>query len=64
MAYAREKLRGHPAAPGAAEAAEDDGEPFEEKMARLTATLREQMEEGRRLDETIVENLEELGVPK
>jgi type I restriction enzyme M protein len=29
-----------------AEEVEDDGEPFEEKMARLTAALREQTEEG------------------
>lgn len=31
---------------GAAEV-EDDGEPFAEKMARLTAALRGQMAEGR-----------------
>jgi len=46
-----------------AEAAEDDGEPFEEKMRRLTATLREQMEEGRRLDEEIAGNLANIGYP-
>ena len=40
---------------------EDDGEPFEEKMKRLTIQLREQMEEGRRLDEAISGNLKELG---
>ncbi len=45
---------------GAAEA-EDDGEPFDEKMARLTAELRAQMAEGRRLDEAIWANLEGLG---
>jgi type I restriction enzyme M protein len=45
---------------GAAEAEEDD-EPFDEKMRRLTATLREQMEEGRRLDALIDANLRELG---
>jgi type I restriction enzyme M protein len=44
-----------------AEEQEDDGEPFEEKMRRLTATLREQMAEGRRLDEAIEENLKGLG---
>ncbi len=44
-----------------AEAAEDDGEPFEEKMARLTAQLREQMAEGEHLDEAIAANLKELG---
>jgi type I restriction enzyme M protein len=45
---------------GAAEA-EDDGEPFEEKMKRLVATLREQQVEGARLDAAIVSNLRELG---
>src|SRR5205085_8945165 len=33
--------------------AEGDDEPFDEKMARLTATLREQMTEGAHLDEHI-----------
>ena len=32
-----------------------------EKMDRLTAQLLEQMEEGRRLDDAITSNLEELG---
>jgi type I restriction enzyme M protein len=41
--------------------AEDDGEPFEEKMQRLVSTLREQQEEGRRLDESITANLHRLG---
>lgn len=40
---------------------EEDGEPFEEKMRRLTAEWRTQMEEARRLDEEIRRNLEELG---
>lgn len=44
-----------------AEEIEDDGVPFEEKMAELTAKLREQMAEGRRLDAAILKNLEELG---
>ena len=44
-----------------AEAVEDDGEPFEEKMQRLTAMLREQMAEGRKLDALIEANLKELG---
>ena len=35
----------------------DDGEPFEEKMARLTATLEEQFAESGRLEEDIRENL-------
>ena len=40
---------------------EDDGEPFEEKMARLTAQLKEQMAEAARLDELIWANLEDIG---
>jgi type I restriction enzyme M protein len=44
-----------------AEAAEDDGEPFDEKMRRLTATLREQQAEAAKLDEAIAKNLRELG---
>jgi type I restriction enzyme M protein len=44
-----------------AEAAEDDGEPFDEKMKRLTATLREQQAEATKLDAEIAKNLEELG---
>ena len=45
---------------GAADAEEDD-EPFEEKMGRLAATLREQVAEGQRLDALIEANLRELG---
>jgi type I restriction enzyme M protein len=44
-----------------AEAQDDDGEPFDEKMRRLTTHLREQMAEARRLDDAIGRNLEELG---
>jgi type I restriction enzyme M protein len=44
-----------------AEAQEDDGEPFEEKMKRLTATLRAQQAEAVKLDATIAANLKELG---
>jgi type I restriction enzyme M protein len=40
---------------------EDDGEPFEEKMARLTITLRDQTEESAKLDKTIWANLEDIG---
>jgi type I restriction enzyme M protein len=40
---------------------DEDDEPFEEKMRRLTAQLREQMAEARRLEEAIWRNLEELG---
>jgi type I restriction enzyme M protein len=44
-----------------AEAQEDDGEPFGEKMRRLTAQLREQQAEAARLDAVIAANLKELG---
>jgi type I restriction enzyme M protein len=44
-----------------AEAAEGDGESFEEKMKRLTATLREQQAKAAKLDDTIAANLKELG---
>lgn len=44
-----------------AAAAEDDGEPFEEKMARLTAELAARFEESARLEEEIRRNLEQLG---
>ena len=44
-----------------AEAQEDDGEPFEEKMRRLAATLREQQAEAAKLDAAIAANLKELG---
>jgi type I restriction enzyme M protein len=44
---------------GAAEV-EDDGEPFEEKMARLTAELRTQTVESARLDTLIWANLRSL----
>ena len=40
---------------------EDDGEPFEEKMNRLVAQLREQQAEAARLDAAIAANLKELG---
>lgn len=45
---------------GAAEQ-EDDGEPFEEKMRRLTALLQQQQEQGARLDAAIARNLGWLG---
>ena len=57
------RKHGHVLTPGrhvGAEAQEDDGEPFEEKMQRLSATLREQMAEARKLDSAIEANLEEL----
>jgi len=45
---------------GAAEQ-EEDGEPFDQKMKRLTALLKQQQEEGARLDQQISENLRRLG---
>lgn len=40
---------------------EDDGEPFEEKMARLTAELAEQFAESARLNGEIARNLAAFG---
>ena len=40
---------------------EDDGEAFDEKMKRLTGLLKQQQEEGARLDQQIAENLRRLG---
>jgi len=48
---------------GAAEV-EDDGIPFDEKMAELSATLYEQFAEADRLEATIRKNLEVLGYGK
>jgi type I restriction enzyme M protein len=44
-----------------AEKVEDDGEPFEEKMKRLTSTLRHEAEVAATLDAAIEANLKELG---
>jgi type I restriction enzyme M protein len=58
------RLYGHVLTPGryvGAEPTEDDGEPFEEKLTRLTAQWREQQAEARRLDEAITSNLAALG---
>ena len=43
------------------EAQEEDGEPFEDKMKRLVAQLREQQAEAAKLDAAIAANLKELG---
>ncbi len=43
---------------------EEDNEPFEEKMARLTAALREQTEKSAQLDRIIWANLENIGYGK
>ena len=58
------RKHGHVLTPGryvGAEAQEDDGEPFEEKMKRLAATLRELQAAGAKLDTAIAVNLKELG---
>ena len=55
---------GHVLTPGryvGATEAEDDGEPFDEKMGRLTAKLLEQFKEGARLEKAILNNLRGLG---
>jgi type I restriction enzyme M protein len=44
-----------------AEEVEDDGEPFDEKMKRLSTQLYTQMEAGERLDKIIKENLAKHG---
>ncbi len=58
------RKHGHVLTPGryvGAEEVEDDGEPFEEKMKRLAATLREQQADAAKLDAAIAANLKELG---
>jgi type I restriction enzyme M protein len=58
------RKHGHVLTPGryvGAEAQEDDGEPFDEKMKRLVAQLREQQAEAAKLDAAIAANLKELG---
>jgi type I restriction enzyme M protein len=55
---------GHVLTPGryvGAEAVEGDGEPFDEKMKRFVAQLREQQAEGARLDAQIAKTLKGLG---
>ena len=55
------RSHGHVLTPGryvGAEAVVDDGEPFEEKMAMLVATLEEQFAESARLEAAIRENLQ------
>ena len=57
------RKHGHVLTPGryvGAADQEDDGEPFAEKMARLSALLREQQAEAARLDAVIAANLKEL----
>lgn len=45
-----------------AEDIEDDHEPFDEKMKRLTVTLRRQLEESHKLEKDIEANLRSLGL--
>ncbi len=55
---------GHVLTPGryvGAEEVEDNGEPFEEKMKRLTDQLNEQFEESKRLEQEIRSNLSKPG---
>jgi type I restriction enzyme M protein len=57
------RKHGHALTPGryvGAEQTEDD-EPFEEKTARLSAEVKEQMQRAARLDTVIWTNLEDLG---
>jgi type I restriction enzyme M protein len=61
------RKHGHVLTPGryvCAEAAEEDAEPFVEKMDRLTKTLRKQQSEAAKLDTVIAANLKELGYGK
>ena len=58
------RKHGHVLTPGryvGAEPQEDDGEPFEDKMKRLTSQWREQQAEAQRLDTEIETNLKALG---
>jgi type I restriction enzyme M protein len=58
------RKHGHVLTPGryvGAEAAGEDDEPFDEKMRRLTSTLRQQHAEAAKLDAVIAANLRELG---
>jgi len=58
------RKHGHVVTPGryvGAAAQETDGEPFEDKMKRLTAALRDQMAEAHRLDAAIEANVRGLG---
>ncbi len=58
------RKHGHVLTPGryvGAEAAEEDAEPFEEKMRRLTTTLGEQFSESARLEKEIRANLRSVG---
>ena len=58
------RKHGHVLTPGryvGVETQASDGEVFEDKLKRLTTTLRQQMAEGRKLDTTIEASLKQLG---
>jgi type I restriction enzyme M protein len=58
------KSHGYVLTPGryvGAAAVEEDGEPFAEKMRRLTATLEQQFAESTRLEREIRESLRRVG---
>ena len=58
------RKNGHVLTPGryvGAAAKDDDGEPFEEKMDRLTKELSAQLAEGRRLEDEMLKNFRVLG---
>ena len=59
------RTHGHVLTPGryvGAEELEEDGEPFEEKMKRLTTQLKEQFKESGRLEKEILTNLSQIGI--
>jgi type I restriction enzyme M protein len=59
------RTHGHVLTPGryvGAEEAEDDGEPFGQKMKRLTGTLEEQFAESAKLEKAIRANLKMLAL--
>ena len=61
------RVHGHVLTPGryvGAEVIEDDEEPFEEKMERLTTRLQEQFAESAKLETAIWKNLRGLGYAK
>ena len=58
------RKHGHVLTPGryvGAENIEDDGEPFDEKIKKLTRALKDQSGEAAKLDAAIAANLKELG---
>jgi type I restriction enzyme M protein len=58
------RAHGHVLTPGryvGAESAEEDGQPFGEKMQNLASMLREQQAEAAKLDAAIAANLKGLG---